>query len=173
LSWYPCWVISKEHPNSWNQKTKSILQAFEYLHVRESEGNIVQPRGSALEWLSEFLPPRTAVPEGSCAKVPYASRLNEIKSLSIEPNGDVAVCQEVIIGNAAEDDILEIIRNYDPYEILVLRAILDGGITRLADYARPKGIDPDPKGYYSICDMCISLRRELLNQENRNLRADS
>jgi hypothetical protein len=168
LCWNPCWVISKEHQNKWNNKTKSILQELKHTGIPESDGNIVQPKGNAIKWLSEFLPPRMATPEGSCEEVPYASRLNEIRSISIEPNGDISVCNEAIIGNAGDEDIMEIIRKYDPYEIPALKAVVDGGVVRLAELAQTKGIGPDPDGYYSICDMCVSIRRQLLNHENSN-----
>jgi hypothetical protein len=161
LSWNPCWVIAREHPNKWNQSTKSILKSLEYLRIPESEGNIVQPTGNATEWLRDFLPSKMAMPQGSCENVPYASRLNNIRGISLEPNGDIQICKEVIIGNTGQKDILEKLRNYDPYSVPPLNAILKGGVTRLAEFAQSKGITTDPEGYYSICDMCVSLRRKL------------
>jgi hypothetical protein len=161
LSWNPCWVIDREHSNKWNQSTKEILKYVEYLPIPESEGNIMQPAGNALKRFSDFLPARTAIPKGSCEDVPYASRLDHIRCLSLEPNGDVEVCKEVVIGNTILDDIPARLRSYNPYSIPSLKAILEGGINRLGELARTKGIVPDPEGYYSICDMCVDLRRQL------------
>ena len=31
----------------------------------------------------------------------------------------------------------------------------------LVELARQKGVEPDPEGYYSVCEMCMSLRRTL------------
>lgn len=161
LGWNPCWVISKEHDNPWNRRTKSILQALEYLPVSESYGNTVEPVGNALTWLRDFMPSKTRVPNGSCEDVPYSGRLDKVNSISVEPDGNIAVCKEFIIGNADQRDIVEMLRSYEPYRIPEMRAILQGGIAQLTKLAYAKEVEPDPNGYYSICDMCISLRRKL------------
>jgi len=159
LGWNPCWVVSKEHANPWNQKTKSILQALEYLPLPEGEGNNVWPAGNALNWLSDYMPSKTINPKGSCGDVPYANRLDNITSISVEPDGRIAACKEFYIGNAYQQDIMEILRSYDPYQIPEMKAILEGGgISQLAKLAHSRGMEPDTGEYYSICDMCISLR---------------
>ena len=161
LTWNPCWVVSKEHDNPWNRRTKSILQALTYLPVAESDGNIVQPEGNALIWLRDFMPSKTPVPTGSCGDMPYTGRLDKVSSISVEPDGSVAVCDEFVIGNASQCDIVEILRSYNPYRIPEMKAILEGGVAGLAELARTKGVEAEPNGYYSICDMCKSIRRRL------------
>ncbi len=161
LRWNPCWVVSKEHDNSWNRRTRSILQALAHLPVVESGGNVAQPDGNALIWLNEFMPPKIPNPTGSCGDMPYTGRLDDVGSISIEPDGGVTVCHEFIIGNAGQRDIVEILQNYDPYRIPEMKAILEGGVAGLTRLARTKGVESDPDGYYSVCDMCRSIRREL------------
>jgi len=161
LKWNPCWVISKEHNNSWNRHTKSILQALSHLSVTESSGNVVQPDGNALIWLKDFVPPMIPEPVGSCGDMPYTGRLDDIRGISVEPDGQIAVCTEFYIGNAHERDMIDMLGAYDPYQIPEMKAILEGGVTELAELASAKGIKTDPGGYYSICDMCQSIRREL------------
>ena len=161
LVWNPCWVVSRGHDNPWNRRTQDILAALACLPVREDAGNTVQPKGHALEWLVDYLPPKIPLPTGTCGDMPYTGPLDAIESISIEPDGGVAVCEDLIIGNAAQQDIIEILNGYDPHRIPETRAILQSGMAGLVALARAQGIDPDPKGYYSICDMCTSLRQRM------------
>jgi hypothetical protein len=153
--------VSREQDNAWNRQTREVLAALSHLPVREDEGNVVQPHGNALTWLASYLPPRLSKPAGSCEDVPYGSRLDEMDCISIEPDGGVSICYEWIIGNAAREDILEILERYDPYAIPEAKAILTGGVGALVDLAQARGIDPDPGGYYSICDLCTSIRQRM------------
>ena len=161
VAWNPCWVISKEHNNRWNISTKAILAELRHLSVREGEGNIVQPAGNALQFLREFMPVKIPSPSGGCEDVPYSSRLDQIKAISIEPDGNIPVCREFSIGNAGTQNILDILENYNPYNIPEMAAILQGGMAGLEEYARTKGFATNPDGYYSICDKCLDLRRKL------------
>lgn len=161
LGWNPCWVVSREHDNPWNRCTKEILDQLEHLDVPELFGNNVQPSGNALVHLREYMPTKVPDPTGSCKDVPYANRLDNITNISIEPDGSVAVCKELIIGNIRTREINEIMEGYNPYMIPETAAILRGGMNQLTELARIQGIEPDPDGYYSICDMCISLRRNM------------
>ena len=149
LVWNPCWVVSAADDNPWNQRTRETLDALAHLSVELGRGNVVQPDGSAPRWLAEYLPPKVPMPLGSCEDVPYAGRLDEIDCLSIEPDGGVSICHDWTIGNAGEEDILDLIDRYDPYVLPEARAILHGGVA------------PDTGGYYSICDMCRSVRRAM------------
>ena len=161
LTWNPCWVISREHDNKWNSKTNSILRALAHLPVVPSEGNVVQPTGNALVWLTDWMPRRVRSPSGSCGDIPYTGRLDEVHGISVHPDGSITVCNEFAIGNAGQHDILEILRDYDPDRIPETRAILRGGIAELASLAHSRGVCPHPEGYYSTCDMCVSLRRKM------------
>jgi len=164
LTWNPCWLVSKEHDNPWNRRTREVLAALAHLPAREGAGNVVRPEGHAVEWLAAYLPPKVLLPAGTCGDMPYTELLDAIGCVSIEPDGGVSVCSDFIIGNAAQQDILEILSGYDPRQIPETRAILEGGMAGLVALARTRGIDPDPEGYYSICDMCLSLRRRMKTQ---------
>jgi hypothetical protein len=157
--WNPCWLVSETDNNSWNKQTREILDDLSDVGITVSEGNVVQPSGNSLNWLADFLPPRSPNPEGKCEDVPYAGRLDNITGISIEPDGSVMVCKELSIGNAAATNILDILDNYDPSKNPMTAAILHGGTGKLAQFARQKGILPNPDGYYSICDKCVDLRR--------------
>lgn len=161
LKWNPCWLVSAEHDNLWNRRTRAILQALAHLPVAESAGNVVQPMGHALLWLRDFMPPRTPLPAGSCGDLPYTGRLDEVGGISVEPDGSITVCDEFVIGKAVPGAIVPLLRHYDPYRFPEMKAILEGGVAGLAELARARGVATDPAGYYSVCDMCKSLRRRL------------
>jgi hypothetical protein len=163
LKWNPCWLVAEEHDNLWNRRTRFILQALAHLPVAVGRGNIVQPMGNALLWLRDFMPPRTPLPAGFCGDLPYTGRLDKVGGVSVEPDGSIMVCDEFVIGNAAQGDTVQMLRSYDPYRLPEMKAILEGGVARLAELARAKGVEPDPVGYYSVCDMCKSIRRRLAN----------
>ena len=161
LVWNPCWVVSREHDNAWNRRTRKVLAALSYLPAREDEGNVVQPDGHARDALAEFLPPKVPLPAGSCGDMPYTGPLDEIGSIGVEPDGAITVCHELAIGNAAQEDVVEILQRYDPYQIPEARALLQGGVGALVELARVRGIALDRDGYYSVCDLCRSLRRQM------------
>jgi MoaA/NifB/PqqE/SkfB family radical SAM enzyme len=158
VEWNPCWVVSKNHDNKYNRRTKAILQSLRSLHVKEGEGNYVRPEGRALSYLAEFLPPRTSVPKEKCGDIPYTEKLDSVKTISIEPDGRVAVCQNFHIGNAYESDVIDILDNYDPFKIPEAKSILEKGMDGLVNWAEKRGVRPKPEGYYNICHMCIDLR---------------
>ena len=158
VCWNPCWVVSKNHENIFNRRTKAILEELRSLNVEESEGNTVQPIGRALSSLAEFLPPKTPLPKGECGDMPYTEPLDQVRTISIEPDGRVTVCENFHIGNAFTKDINNILENYDPFKIPEAKAILEKGMDGLMKWAKNRNVEPKPEGYYNICHMCTDLR---------------
>ena len=161
LQWNACWVVSTEDDNPYNRHTRQILHRLSYLPVRTGRGNILQPAGNAQKWLADYFPAKNLFPGGTCEDVPYSGRLDEVEGVSISPHAGVSICNDWEIGNAKEQDILSILAGYDPEDIPEAKAILNGGMQGLTEFARSKGIELDPEGYYSICEMCLQLRRSL------------
>jgi MoaA/NifB/PqqE/SkfB family radical SAM enzyme len=161
ISWNPCWVVSKDHDNPYNWKTKAILKQLEELPVKASGGNIAQPEGRAILWLKDFLPQKTKTPKGKCGDMPYTEKLDSVKAICVEPDGRIDVCTQFHIGNASETDIIDITENYDPFKIPEAKAIIESGMEGLTNWARKKGVKPDTEGYYNICHMCTDIRRRV------------
>jgi hypothetical protein len=126
--------------------------------VEEGEGNNLQPEGRALSSLTEFLPSRTSVPKGKCGDIPYTEKLDSVRTISIEPDGRIAVCKNFHIGNAFQSDIIDILDNYDPFKIPEAKTIIEKGMDGLMKWAKKRDVEPRPEGYYNICDMCTDLR---------------
>ncbi len=139
VSLEPCWVVSKDHDNPYNRKTRTILEELKDLSAKDGEGNVVQPKGRAVLWLKDFFPPKVKMPKGKCGDLPYTEKLNSVKTILIEPDGRIAVCNEFYIGNASEKDIIDILENYDPFEIPEAKAIIENGMEGLLNWAGGKG----------------------------------
>jgi len=161
VSWDPCWVVSKDHDNPYNRKTKAILEQLKDLPIEVGEGNNAQPEGRAIKWLEDFLPPRTETPKGKCGDVPYTEELDSVKTIYVEPDGRIAICKDFYIGNASETDIIDIMENYDPFKIPEAKAIIENGMEGLINLANTKGVEPDPSGYYNVCHMCTDIRKRV------------
>jgi hypothetical protein len=161
LAWNPCWVVGPEADNPYDRRTRSILQELSHLPVRAGAGNLLKPVGYAQQNFMAYFPPKQLIPQGSCEDIPYTSRLDEIDSISIAPDGGVDICSDWVIGNARETDILDILRAYEPGAIPEARTILAGGMAALVELARSREVELNPQGYWSICAMCVDLRNKL------------
>ena len=161
IQWNPCWLVSERDANEYNLTTRAILDELEgFLPIKIDRGNVVEPQGKALVNLGAYFQPAFDWPRTSCQEIPYMDRLDDIRCLCVEPNGDIPVCG-FLIGNAARDDINDILEHYDPYQDAYLKLILEQGIEGVVRQARSLGLELRENGYYSICDLCTSLGREL------------
>jgi MoaA/NifB/PqqE/SkfB family radical SAM enzyme len=153
--------VSKNHDNQCNRKTKAILKRLRHLNLEESEGNVLQTEGKAQSYLAEFFPPRTSLPKEKCGEIPYTEALDSVRTISIEPDGRVAICKNFYVGNAFEKDIISILRDYDPFKIPEAKAILQGDMKGLMEWAQKKGVRKKAEGYYTTCHMCTDLRERV------------
>ena len=99
---HPAWLVNEETENLYNQRTREILKEFKIMGIESSDGNDIFPSGNALKYLSEFFDMEKEYVS------PYAEDPEDVRSVSISPNGDV------LGGNIFQTDILDIIKNYIP-----------------------------------------------------------
>ena len=97
----PAWLVSREDDNSYNQKTREILNELAELAIPVGEGNLVFPEGNALRYLAEYF--AAGAPEN-----PYVDDSEDIRCLSFSANGDV------LDGNVYQRDIMQILNDYAP-----------------------------------------------------------
>ena len=162
MKWNPCWLDSEDDANEYNLKTRAILDELNRtLPLETGSGNVMEPRGRALEHFQSFFKPAFDWSTQSCADTPYTDRLDDICSLCVEPNGDIPVCGYVL-GNVTETAVTRVLDDYNPYNDPHLKIILEQGIEGLVREARSRGIPLRETGYYSVCDMCQSLRADIL-----------
>jgi hypothetical protein len=157
----PCWIISEKDKNRYNETTKQLLQELEDLRIPLGRGNILVPEGAALEHLHEFVPARKIMWNESCSNIRYSDPLDAIQSVCIDPDGQINACRGFVIGNAVEGDISEALDRYDPYALPEIKIVMEEDMNGLLQYARTLGLDAEPEGYYTKCDMCMDLRRKI------------
>lgn len=97
---HPAWLVSVDDNNPYNVKTREILAKFSELGIRQSEGNVIFPRGNALKYLGEYFKDKPQVVN------PYYENPKDMKAISFSANGNV------LNGNINDQPILEIIDNY-------------------------------------------------------------
>ncbi len=163
LEWNISWVISPDHENPWNERTRQIKETIADLPVRYNDEDPIRvtPMGFAVDNLAEYLPPRQACPGGRCGDIPYTNPLDEITCVSVEPDASLSVCFGLNIGSMRERSAAEICQAYDPYQMKWGQIILEEGPQGLMEEARSRGLQPDPRGYASACAMCVDLRKRM------------
>jgi len=162
LRLHPAWVINDENDNPYNRKTKECLSYFDKLNLKVSNGNNIFPAGNAIKYLPDYFKKQPIDMNFKCGQAPYTSKLDEINEISVNPNGDVIVCS-FPIGNINEQNILDILSNYDPYKNPYTNALLHGGISELLEYARINGIEIDHSKFYTPCDICHKIAKKTSN----------
>lgn len=98
----PAWLVSREHDNPYNRKTKEILKPFKDDGIQENDGNVILPNGNARKYLSDYFDLDKEYVS------PYTENSRDIHAISINPNGDV------LNDNIFQSDILEILEKYEP-----------------------------------------------------------
>ncbi|MCL2003526.1 MAG: radical SAM protein [Oscillospiraceae bacterium] len=162
---HPAWVVDEENENPYNTETRRLLKLFENKGITVSSGNNIFPSGNALKHLSEyFAPPEKLDLSVPCGSVPYTSRLDELDSISINPNGDIDECS-VTMGNIYADDVLDIIDRYDPYSNPAWSAVLNGGVTELLRYAETQSITVDISDCHTACGVCRKAMAAMKERE--------
>lgn len=161
LSLHPAWVAGPDGENEYDRRTRDLLAELADLGLPVSEGNIIFLEGNAAEFLGAFYPPPGQLDLSmSCGSAPYTDRLDALRSLSVEPNGDVTVC-DFVIGNVHQSDIGEIVGGYDPRRDPLMRTVLEGGVPALLERAKRGGVPVDLGGARTACAACKRARAAL------------
>lgn len=160
LKLHPAWVVNHEHYNKYNEETEECLNYFTKLNIPVSNGNNIFPSGNAAIYLSEFYEKKPINLNMKCGEAPYTTKLDNIETIAINPNGDVVVCC-FIIGNVYCDSIIEIVKRYNPYETPMMAALINGGVYELIKLAEENGILVDTTQFYSACSVCRDIIKRL------------
>lgn len=156
----PTWVNDELDDNPYNRKTKECLAYFDDLHIERNGGDSVFPSGNAVKYLSEYFDKKPLDKKFQCGDALYTTRLDNINDLMIDCNGDVLTCN-FSIGNIMDNNIIDIIADYDPYKNPYTKALLDNGIQGLLKEAKYNGININASDYYSPCEICREIAKIL------------
>jgi MoaA/NifB/PqqE/SkfB family radical SAM enzyme len=161
IKWNPCWLAARDGANEYDLETRAILDGLQgCLPIEVGHGNVMEPEGRALDNFGTYFRTTFDWSRTSCEEIAHMSRLDDIRSLCVELSGDILICGS-LLGNALHDDFSEILEAYDPYRDPHTRLILEEGIAGIVREARLLGLELREEGYYSICDLCTSLRQEM------------
>lgn len=100
----PAWLVSREDNNPYNIITQNIIEEFKKCGVKEGTGNIIFPEGNARIYLKEYFE------ENKEYKNPYEENHEDIRSVSIEPDG-TAFGKSIYAS-----DIIDILESYKKQE---------------------------------------------------------
>ena len=81
----PAWLVSREHENPYNEKTREVIAEVTGLGIPVSGGNIIFPSGNALKYLGEYFE-KYGEPEN-----PYIDDPQDIRCISFNPDGTTEV----------------------------------------------------------------------------------
>ncbi len=102
LKVHPAWLVSPENENTYNSKTKEILDVFNQMGIETNEGNIIFPSGNALKYLSEYF-------DFSKEFInPYDENPMDIRAICFGANGDI------LGSDIYNQDIIDILNMYCP-----------------------------------------------------------
>lgn len=97
---HPAWLVCESSDNPYNARTREILQGFVQDGFSVSDGNIIFPEGNAKKYLGQYFD------DGAEYVNPYENDPEDIRSVSINPNGDV------LQGNIYRERIMDILHSY-------------------------------------------------------------
>ena len=116
---------------------------------------------SAVVYLSRFYPKEPLDSGFRCGEAPYTVKLDNVRTIAINPNGDVIVCC-FVIGNLYQNSIVDIVKAYDPFRNPLMVTLMQDGITGLIQLAETHGIEVDTASFYSECDLCQYIVKTLM-----------
>ena len=153
---YPTWLVNAEHQNAYNAKTRDILKKFSNLPIAVGghKNNVILLGQAANLLRGYYEKTELNLSEHRC------SELLTLADIAIVPNGNVMACG-FPIGNIYQEDVLDIIARYNPYENEAMLAMVQGGVSGLRRYAEKQGVAVDALEYCDACDLCGALTKHL------------
>ncbi|MCK8058949.1 MULTISPECIES: radical SAM protein [unclassified Fusibacter] len=158
---HPAWVVNKEHDNPYNKETKRLLRQLAPLQVNESNGNTITLKGNAKKYLSDYYTPSVTDLSVKCGEMKYANSLDDVRFLSIQPNGDIELCKAFKIGNVQTETVKEMLLTYNPMSNENIRLITEHGVQGLVEHAKRMNLTPNFDPSDSMCSICTSLQKTL------------
>ena len=152
----PAWLVNEQADNIYNDSTREILNGFTDLNIPINQGNDIFPSGNAALNLSEYYVKKPVDLGQQCGQAPYTDRLDDLRTVSITPNGDLYACC-FVVGNVYRESVTDIISRYNPHDNEMMSALLNGGLPELMELAKIRGIEVDPAEHYSACGICREI----------------
>jgi len=117
--------------------------------------------GRAVDFLVDYVEPATEAPAGRC-QFPFwlGGDLKNPEGIEIDFQGNVTFCPGICIGNAKDQSLNDIIKNYNYQKHPIIKIIAEEGPIGLIQLAKEKGYKEDKK-FINECHLCYEMRRFL------------
>ncbi len=152
---HPCWYESPTADNDYDVITRDYISKLSAYGIPTSNGNTLFASGNAALNYREKFRPLQSIHEIFCGNEPYTGRPDRVDTLSIEPDATISICGQESMA------ITDFMTNYDPHKNHIMNTFLNGGINGLLEIAEGKGINFRADSYYSPCEACAALRKEI------------
>ncbi|KPV65525.1 MAG: molybdenum cofactor biosynthesis protein A [Candidatus Bathyarchaeota archaeon BA1] len=159
VSWNVAVIESINATNEFDKKTKQILETLQPIGLDYGEVKIV-PVGRATQNLRRYFQPTPLY--GSCEGDPVIENtLTNPGVVCIEPSGSVHICWDLIIGNAKNKPLSQIITEYDWRRNQIIRTLVEEGPTGLPRLLRARSHRFEEDQYVNKCHLCMEIRKTL------------
>lgn len=157
---HPAWLVSPDDANDYNKRTRDLIERLSRKYrLAISRGNIIVLSGQAKDNLWSYYADQSLDLEAPCGQMVFTNSLSDIKTLRILPNGDVALCRAMVIGNLFQSSIDEIVHGYSPNKHSAISLLLSTGLRGLHQAAERISGPIDIGKYRSSCDLCADCVR--------------
>lgn len=164
---HPAWLIAKNNENEYNKMTIHILNYLSKKYMLKiSSGNIIIPSGVNKKYIGYYYNYKKLDISNKCGEIPYTNPLDHVTSIRILPDGSVNICRGITIGNIFENDIMEIINEYNPKTHKITSKILENGIQSLLNEVINLGANIQQSNYYGVCDLCTDCIKYISSKES-------
>jgi hypothetical protein len=165
LSIHPAWLVSQDHANDYNRQTRNLISALSRTYdIDISPGNAVALSGLAKQHFWSYYPEKLIDLNMPCGKMAFTSSLSDIKTLRILPNGNIAICRAMVIGNIFRSSMESIVRDYNHNAHKGISLLLNGGLKRLHFVAETHAGPIDLSMYRNPCDLCADCVKAIGDQ---------
>lgn len=166
-------IHSPEFENPFNLRTLRLLDELTDLESVEFSNYPVDFEGRAADELVQYVSSRNSESPSRCRPPHWVgeSYMDPV-GIEIDPNGNVTFCPGICIGNTSEQSLPNIMRDYDPNEHPIIRALVEDGPNGLYRMCKAKGLC-DVVEYVDDCHLCYMTRRLLRGSYPRELSPES
>lgn len=159
VTWNVAVIDSINAANEYDKKTGQILRTLQPLGIDAHIIKIV-PIGRAKQNLRQYFKPTSIY--GSCEAEPLTGAiLTNPESVCIEPSGSVNICWNLVIGNARQRPLSQIICEYDWQKHPIVKTLVVEGPMGLLKFLEVRRGQFHEDSYINKCHLCTETRNLL------------
>ncbi|MBU1013575.1 MAG: radical SAM protein [Bacteroidetes bacterium] len=158
---HPSWVVSEESDNFYNNKTRNIIESISKYGIKTSKGNNIVPSGLAKKYLKKYYEKGDIDFSSHCGESKFSNSPYDVKSLRVQPNGNINICRGLVIGNVFNEKIDDILLRYNPENNNIISILSNQGPIGLFHFLEENGEKINIEHYYNSCDLCTDCIKKI------------